>query len=238
MNNNKMLIKTENLSVKKEGQFLLKDINLEIKQGQVLCIIGPNGGGKSTLIKTILGQIGYTGKIKFNFDKNKSIGYVPQALEFDKMSPISVLDLFNASLSKRPAFLKNNKYRQKIDRVLKITDAQRLIDRRLGALSGGELQRVLLALSLEPMPKLLMLDEPVSGVDSAGLERFYELVEHIRTEHELAVIIVSHDFEFVRKYSTDVALINQELKCIGDYKTVFSSDIFLKEFGFEHLIDR
>lgn len=169
--------KIENFGVKAGRLVIFEDVNIHVHCGQLTAIIGPNGAGKSTLLKAILGEIPHTGKLKYTDAKGKHtgnpvIGYVPQYLKFDVSAPITVQDLFAACLSQRPVWLLPVKNRQEIIRCLSRVRAAELIDRRLGALSGGELQRVLVALALNPMPDLLLLDEPVSGVDQNGLEIF------------------------------------------------------------------
>jgi zinc transport system ATP-binding protein len=161
---------------------VLSDINLHIHCGRLTVIIGPNGAGKSTFLRAILGEIPHTGKIVNDLTHTKgilepSIGYVPQKLDFDPTSPVNVLDLFCASLSGRPLWLGPSKpiIRQAHDSLERV-EAEHLIRSRLGTLSGGQLQRVLLALALTPIPDLLLLDEPVSGVDPSGIELFYRMV--------------------------------------------------------------
>ena len=170
-------LRISNLSVKIGGDKILKDVNFHIHCGQMVAFIGPNGAGKSTLIKAILGQREYEGVIAFSAPgmrhrKPPRIGYVPQSPSFDPGDPVSVADLFACCQSKRPAFLGLNKaMREKVLECLERVHGEDLIDKRVGTLSGGELQRVLLALALEPMPNILILDEPLSGVDV--IENFY-----------------------------------------------------------------
>ena len=229
--------KIENLSVTLGNNKILKDVNLHMHCGELTSIIGPNGAGKSTLLKALLGEIPHKGSLNFlgsNDTKFHSpiIGYVPQHLDFDSSSPISVLDLFIACKSNTPVFFKSKKrIRESVLESLTKVKAPYLIDRRLGALSGGELQRVLLALALDPIPNILLLDEPVSGVDQNGLELFYQLLLDIKKSYDLSIILVSHDLNLVSKYSDRVVLINKTVICSGTPTLVFSNPETKKIFG-------
>ena len=146
-------LKIEHLSVRIGGEAILDDINLHMHCGQMVALIGPNGAGKSTLIRAILGQRDYEGKITFHEASGKQtklhIGYVPQSPAFDRGDPVSVMDLFTCCIFRRPAFLRPTKaMREKVLACLENVHGEALIDKRIGALSGGELQRVLLALAL------------------------------------------------------------------------------------------
>ena len=229
--------KIENLSVTLGNNKILKDVNLHMHCGELTSIIGPNGAGKSTLLKALLGEVPHKGTLNF-LGKNDTkyhapiIGYVPQHLAFDSTSPISVLDLFIACKSKTPVFFSSKKkMRQEVIEALTKVKAPYLVDRRLGALSGGELQRVLLALALDPIPNILLLDEPVSGVDQNGLDLFYELLLDIKKNYDLSIILVSHDLSLVSKYSDRVVLINKTIICSGTPALVFSNPETKKIFG-------
>ena len=158
-------------------------------------------------------------------------GYVPQQLEFDRSSPVTVTDFMAASLSRRPVFLGvSKKTREKGDDGAG-ENAQREARRAwLGALSGGELQRVLLALALTPQPDLLILDEPVSGVDQNGLESFYQTVDELKRTNHMAILLVSHDLDVVRRYADRVALMQGTIVRQGDPETVFDSEEFAQVF--------
>ena len=163
-------LRIQDLEVKIGNQQILNGINLHVHCGELVALIGPNGAGKSTLIKAILGQSDYAGVISFSVpgqrNRKAKIGYVPQSPTFDPGDPMSVADLFACCMSKRPAFLGISKsMRKKIEDCLSRVHGESLIDKTVGTLSGGELQRVLLALALEPLPNILILDEPLSGVD-------------------------------------------------------------------------
>lgn len=229
--------KIENFSVTLGSNEILKDVNLHIHCGELTSIIGPNGAGKSTLLKALLGEVNHEGNLSFMGENNNKynqpiIGYVPQYLTFDKSTPISVLDLFVCCKSKIPSWFKpQKKIREEVLENLKKVKIPHLIDRRLGALSGGELQRVLLALALDPMPNILLLDEPVSGVDQNGLELFYEILMDIKKNYDLSIILVSHDLDLVYKYSDRVALVNGTIVCSGTPKQVFNNAATKKIFG-------
>jgi len=227
-------LKIENLGVSIGGEEILKDINLHMHCGEMTAIIGPNGAGKSTLIKAILGQISHEGTISFERkgdDQRLRFGYVPQATEALKGEPMSVSDLFVSATSRWPIFLKPySTLKRRIEAALERVNGKHLINKRIGELSGGELQRVMLAFALNPVPDLLILDEPISGVDQVGMDIFYKLVADLRKEHHIAVILVSHDFALVEKYATKVVLIDKTIKSIGTADEVFSSDAFSDVF--------
>jgi zinc transport system ATP-binding protein len=235
--------KIENFSVKAGKTEILRDVNLHLHCGELTALIGPNGAGKSTLLKAILGEIRHEGTIAFAGanevnTRRPVIGYVPQKLEFDTAAPISVRNLFVSCMSNKPAWHRPSKH---LDRqilgCLGRVQAEGLIDRRLGALSGGELQRVLLALALEPMPQLLLLDEPVSGVDRKGLEVFYDIVSNIRRQYDLTIILVSHDLDIVRKHADRVVLLNKTVILNGKPEDVYS-DIRLRDtFGLSNFFE-
>ena len=236
--NNFCCTKIENFSVTLGNNQILKDVNLHIHCGELTSIIGPNGAGKSTLLKALLGEIKHKGNLNFIGQNNNKfiepiIGYVPQYLTFDKNSPISVLDLFVCCKTSIPAWLKpKKKIREEVLESLNRVRIPHLIDRRLGALSGGELQRVLLALALDPIPNILLLDEPVSGVDQNGLELFYEILMDIKNKYDLSIILVSHDLDLVYKYSDRVALVNGTIVCSGTPNQVFNNPATKRIFGF------
>ena len=169
-------LRVQNLHVQIGEDRILENVNLHVHCGEMMALIGPNGAGKSTLLKAILGHQDHDGVIAFSApgERNRKmrIGYVPQSPAFDPGDPLSVADLFACCMSRRPAFLGLSKaMREKVLECLDRVHATDLIDKRVGTLSGGELQRVLLALALEPLPNILILDEPLSGVDVGACNR-------------------------------------------------------------------
>lgn len=229
--------KIEDFSVKIGRLTIFDHVNIHIHCGQLTALIGPNGAGKSTLLKAILGEVPHTGKLHYVDAKGKHtghpvIGYVPQYLRFDVSSPTSVMDIFMACLTRRPVWLCSaESLRPRVLKSLERVRAAHLIDRRLGALSGGELQRVLLALALDPMPDLLLLDEPVSGVDQNGLELFYEIVADLREKEDMAIILISHDLNMVAKHADQVVLMNKGVVMSGTPEEVFADRRTKKIFG-------
>ena len=228
-------LKIENLSVRFSDDPVLEDINLHMHCGQIVALIGPNGAGKSTLIKAILGQREYTGRIVFTPaggpEAPLRIGYVPQSPAFDAGDPISVQDLFACCLSRRPAFLPVTKvFRQRVTDCLSRVHGESLIDKRIGDLSGGELQRVLLALALEPLPNILILDEPLSGVDVEGMETLMDMLDEIRRTYDLSILMTTHDFAMLPKYADQVVLIDHAVVSKGKPAEVLNSEAFRRTF--------
>jgi zinc transport system ATP-binding protein len=228
--------KIENFTVKAGKLTIFEDVNIHVHCGQLTAIIGPNGAGKSTLLKAIIGEVSHTGRLNYVDAKGKHtgkpvIGYVPQFLQMDVSAPVTVLDLFSACLTNRPVWLLPANKRQLVLESLKRVRAADLIDRRLGALSGGELQRVLLALALNPMPDILLLDEPVSGVDQNGLEIFYDILEDLQNSEDMAIILISHDLNMVARHADQVVLMDKGIICSGTPQEVFADKRTKKIFG-------
>ena len=231
-------LRVQNVSVSIGRDSVLRDVNLHVHCGQMVALIGPNGAGKSTLLKALLGQREYEGVIVFSVPGQRKvrarIGYVPQSPTFDPGDPISVSDLFACCLSKRPAFLGLGKdMREQVLECLERVHGEELIDKRVGTLSGGELQRVLLALALEPMPNILILDEPLSGVDIEGMTSLMDMLDEIRKTYDLSILMTTHDFSMLPKYADQVVLIDHEVKAIGTPEDVLRSDEFRQAFHME-----
>lgn len=229
--------KIEKFGVARGRTEILQDVNIHVHCGELTALIGPNGGGKSTLLKAIVGEIPHNGELKFTNPEGRRydrplIGYVPQRLEFDTGSPIGVLDLFLASQTGMPVWLsRSKKLRLHTLDCLDKVQARHLIDRRLGDLSGGELQRVLLALALDPIPDLLLLDEPVSGIDRQGMQLFYNLVSDIRRDYDLSIILVSHDLAAVSHYADRIVFLNKTVQCSGTPEEVIGNKEISQVYG-------
>ena len=231
-----MLLEVKDIQVYYGAIHAIKGVSFEVNEGEIVTLIGANGAGKTTLIRALLGQVEYKGVIRHLTTDGRPAadvrtGYVPQQLEFDRSSPVTVTDFMAASLSRRPVFLGvSKKTREKVMGALARTHCEKLCRRPLGALSGGELQRVLLALALTPQPDLLILDEPVSGVDQNGLESFYQTVDELKRTNHMAILLVSHDLDVVRRYADRVVLMQGTVVRQGDPENVFDSDEFAQVF--------
>lgn len=230
-------IKVNHLGVTIGGQEILKDVNLHIHCGSLNAVIGRNGAGKSTLIRAILGDIPHTGKIEFKDSENGriqnlKIGYVPQSLNIEKQTPVSVYDMIAAYQSNVPVFaLKSRKQKERILEHLRVFEADYLLDKQICNLSGGELQRVMLSMAIMDEPNLLLLDEPVSGIDQNGMELFYKTIYNLKENYDLAVILISHDLEYVKRYADKVVLLDETILKQGSVKEVFQSLEFAEVFN-------
>ena len=227
--------KIDKLSVEIGNVKILDNISLHLHCNEITMLVGKNGAGKSTLVKSILGEREYTGSITFSsshLDSNKlTIGYVPQKLEIEA-SPMSVYDLLCSSLKNGRAvfFKKSSKQYNEIKEHLKEFGVEDLIDERVCDLSGGQLQRVLIAMATMPYPELLIMDEPVSGIDAKGKKEFYKLIKKIKNDHDISILIVSHDFEYIKDYADKVVLLNKKILKVGTPYEVLSSEEFINEF--------
>lgn len=228
-------LRIQGLSVKIGSDSILENVDLHVHCGEMVALIGPNGAGKSTLLKAILGQREHGGVISFSVpgqrNRKAKIGYVPQSPTFDPGDPVTVADLFCCCMSKRPALLGLRRtMRQKVLECLARVHGEDLIDHRVGTLSGGELQRVLLALALEPVPNILILDEPLSGVDVEGMEMLMDMLDEIRQAYDLSILMTTHDFSLLPQYADQVVLINHGLICQGTPLEVLGSEEFRNVF--------
>lgn len=230
-------IELEHVAVEIDHTELVQDVNLHIHCGELTALIGSNGAGKTTLLRALLGEVPHRGVVRHVRHDGSAMrtvrtGYVPQQMVFDRSAPVTVLDFLSAATGKQPVWWRIPRARREAAlTALRVTHCERLADRRLGALSGGELQRVLLALALTPNPDLLILDEPVSGVDRNGLDQFYQTVLELRQIHHLAILLVSHDFDVVRRYADRVVLLRRGVLAEGVPEAVFASPAFAREFG-------
>ena len=228
-------LKVAHLGVSMGDQVILEDVNFHLHCGEITALIGPNGAGKSTLFRTILGQLPHSGEIDFQRAGGKHtrplIGYVPQSPSFDRGDPVSVLDLFIASIADWPVFLPTpKKLRERVLRCLSRVHAEPLVDKRIGSLSGGELQRVLLAMALEPVPHILILDEPLSGVDIEGERHLLDMLDEARQQYDLSILLSTHDFATLEEYADKVILLQSSVLKSGPPREVLSSHEFRDVF--------
>lgn len=204
----------------RSGQKILDNISLELFEHEIVSLIGLNGSGKTSLLRLIIGMYKpEQGAVELF---TKKIGYVPQRLDFDRSMPLSVADLLS---------IYSNQSLKLINKTLKDVQAEHLAENKIGILSGGELQRVLIANALLQKPELLLLDEATSGIDLAGEKSFYELIEEIYLKYGMAIVIVSHDIHTVFSKSSRVYCLDGKICCHGSPEDISKHPEFTKLFG-------
>ncbi len=226
------IVEIEHLTVKYPDVKALDDVSFTVKEGDFLGIIGPNGAGKSTLFASMLGlNTKYDGSIKFfgqdirkSKDYLKEIGYVPQKPIFEKNFPATVNDIVRMSLRKEA----NEK---KIDEILQQLWIHELSNRRIGELSGGQQQRVFIAKALVNNPKILILDEPVTGIDQQSIDLFYSILKELNSKQKITIIWSSHDLDAVNQLANHVACLNRTLFFHGESDEFFENDELVKQYS-------
>lgn len=209
-----------NLNVQIEDIDILKNVSFRVKKGEFTGIIGPNGAGKTTLVKALLGFIPYSGEIILK----GTVGYVPQLSSFNREFPMSVYDFVKLPIRHE------KDWKKKVEHLLEKVGLKGYGNRLVGKLSGGEYQRVSLARALISEPNILILDEPESGVDEMGKARFYELINEIRMEKNITILMVSHDIGMIFEKCTSVMCLNKTLHCHGPTSEIDPSQL-KKIFG-------
>ena len=228
------LVSLNDVTVRLGGVEILSHITATIEAGKLTALIGPNGSGKTTLLKAILGLVPYSGAVTLNGER-QSVGYVPQRLELDRTLPVTVGSFVAALLGGQPlVFGAGTAGKRRVAQVLTRCNAAELATKPLGALSGGEMQRVLLAVALEPAPKLLLLDEPASGMDITAESLLYETVRKLVRESGVGVVMVSHDLSVVSDITDHVLCINRALVCEGGPHDIMTDATIARVFGHGH----
>jgi zinc transport system ATP-binding protein len=232
-------IEAQDVQVSFDGQPVLRGVNLHVPRGEVVALIGPNGSGKTTLLRCLLGlQKMSAGKICLlgEDDLNKAlmrVGYVPQRLALERSFILSVREFLSLRLAQtRHWFWRSHK---SIDPALESAVGEMnvgpLLDRPVAHLSGGQLQRVLIAFSLLSRPELLLLDEPTAGVDMPGEQTFYEMIAEVQKRHHLTVLLVSHDLSMVYRYASWVYALNGVICCEGPPEDVMNAESLKQAYG-------
>ena len=206
------------------GLRILSGVSLDFTPGSIHCVVGPNGGGKTTLVRAVLGQMPFEGRITLDASGPCVIGYVPQSLDIDRSMPLTVLDVLAVMNQRRPAFLgRSRSTRQAEDAALAKVEMTRRADRLFGVLSGGERQRVLFAQALIPPPDLLVMDEPTASMDADG-ERLVERATRELAAGGTTVLWVNHDWAQVRRIADTVTIVNRGLAVRGS-----ADDLMVRE---------
>ena len=226
------VVEIKNLTVKYPDVKALDNINFQVKEGDFLGIIGPNGAGKSTLFAAMLGlHTAYEGTIKFfgkdirkSKDYLKQIGYVPQKPVFERNFPVTVKEVVRMGLQK-------DTDADRIDEILQQLWIHELENKRIGELSGGQQQRVFIAKALVHKPTLMILDEPVTGIDQQSIELFYSILRELNSKQKITIIWSSHDLDAVNQLANHVACLNRTLFFHGESEDFFSNDDLVKQYS-------
>ena len=217
---NNILVKLNGVGLKQNEKWLVKGVSLKVEKGKIVTLIGPNGSGKSTTAKIALGIYkNIEGQVE-KFTNN--IGYVPQKISIDWTLPLRVKDFM---------LLTDNLKDDVLDEALTLTGVKHLKDKNLGNLSGGEFQRVLLARAISKKPELLVLDEPVQGVDFTGEIALYELIKKISEKLNCGILLISHDLHTVMTATDHVVCLNGHVCCSGSPKDVARNNEYKALFG-------
>ena len=215
-----ILVKLNNVGIQQNEKWLVKGVSLEVEKGKIVTLIGPNGSGKSTTAKIALGIYK---NIEGNVEKfTNNVGYVPQKISIDWTLPLRVKDFM---------VLTDNIKDELIDEALTLTGVIHLKEKNLGNLSGGEFQRVLLARAISKKPELLVLDEPVQGVDFTGEIALYELIKKISEKLNCGILLISHDLHTVMSATDHVVCLNGHVCCSGSPKDVARNNEYKALFG-------
>ena len=217
------LVKLDNVGVFKNNKWLVQGVSFEISKGQILTLIGPNGSGKTTTAKVVLGiHKNIEGQAQVTA---KNISYVPQKITIDWTLPVRVKDFM---------IITQNLREEDIEKALKLTESNHLINKSLRDLSGGEFQRVLLARAISRKPDLLVLDEPVQGVDFTGEIALYQLIKKISSTLQCGILLISHDLHVVMSATDYVVCLNGHVCCSGTPKNIVKNKKYQELFG-EHV---
>lgn len=224
---NRPLVDVKNISVSYGKQQIIKSLSFQVEKGDYVGIVGSNGSGKTTLIKVLLGLIAPTeGAVDFLYDSQTSIGYLPQrTLVNDSFFPAQVGEIVATGLmgSKEGRSMKRSERSERVRETLKMLNMDEFLKRKIGTLSIGQQQRVLLARALVSRPDLLILDEPTSALDPKIREEFYEMLHHLHLAHQVTILQVSHDVTSMDRYMNKLLLMSFEEAIYGDYQTLKES---------------
>lgn len=222
------MLKVEDLSVTLDGNTVLENLSFAVGVGDVLAIIGPNGAGKSVLLRALLGMLSYQGAVHWREDAK--VGYVPQRFNIDKTTPLTVREFF--LLHKRRFLFAGSEADQEIAEALaKVGVPLSVAGQKIGTLSGGELQRVLIAWALFDNPNVLLFDEPTAGVDAGGEETIYSLLHSLQDQTGITIVLVSHELNVVFRYATSVVCLNKKIVCSGAPEEALTSEKLRALYG-------
>jgi len=220
------VLEVRDLCISRDRRALVSNVSLDVAPGMIHLLVGPNGAGKSTLLAAVLGLTDFTGRVRFHWRASGRIGYVPQFFTVDRTLPLTVAEFLALARQRRPiCFGIARKARTCLEGLLERVGLVGFAARPLGALSGGELQRVLLANALDPIPELLLLDEPESGLDESAARQFEDILLGLRKASGTSILMVSHDLAHVRRVADRVTLLDREVLRCGPPAEILADDL-------------
>ncbi len=234
------LVTVRNLWVRLGDRPILKGLNCDVLRHEITALVGLNGAGKSTLLRALVKEVDCTGEIRFHCGHDHTrpspehVGYVPQKLRVEANLPLTVYDLFGLALQRRPLFLGVGKRVRLLmkDLLQRVRANPNLLDTPVEKISGGELQRVLLALALEPNPELLLLDEPAAGIDFKDQQPFYDLLSELNAKTGVTILLVSHDLSVVSRLAHQILCLEDgQIRCQGPPQDILTGDVLARTFG-------
>lgn len=210
------LLEITAVTLRRDARVVLDAVDLTVAAGEVCAVIGPNGAGKSSLLSALIGQLPFEGRVAMHFQGEGRIGLVPQSVGVDRTLPVTVAELLATSRQAWPVCLGVQRaVRARVDELLERVGLAGFAARRLGALSGGELRRVLLANAIDPEPELLLLDEPATGLDQDSSRRLETIVREIAGRSRTAVVMVSHELGQVKRLASTVVWLDRRVRARG-----------------------
>ncbi len=219
--NGDTILKVDNLRVEIDKKKVIENLSFEVKEKETLVILGPNGAGKTVLLRTLLGLVPYRGDIKWR--SGIKIGYVPQRLPLIKDIPLSIEEFFNLKKTSTKEIL------ELLDSVgIKVPN---VLKRGIGDFSSGQFQRILVAWGLVSNPRVLLFDEPMAGIDIGGEETIYNLLEKLKKERDLTILLVTHDLSIVYREATNVLCLNKKMLCYGLPREILTPQNLSQLFG-------
>jgi len=218
------LVRVENLSVTLDHHPILRQVNFEVNEGEAVAIIGPNGSGKTVLVKSMLGILPYSGTIAWRDGVTR--GYVPQKIDADRSVPLNVRNLLQskaAVIRRGPDDIR--------DTIARVGLTDEILSTQIGHLSGGQFQRALIAFALIGSPDIIFFDEPTASMDEPGEEQMYALIHRLHQDLHISPVVVSHDLSFVYRYASRVLCLNRAAICFGPPRGVLTADVLAQLYG-------
>lgn len=233
------LVIAKNINVNFGHLEVLKDVSFDVEENDFLAIVGPNGSGKTTLMKALLGLINITSGefILSNTLSKQDIGYLPQSSFLqDKHFPATVKEIIATGLPSQSIFRRSKKQEKAIHQISELLDIEHLLSKKIGYLSGGQHQRVLMARALVKKPRLLVLDEPTSALDPKIREEFYTLIKQLHSHERVSIILISHDMQSVNEYAKNILYLDQKVIYFGSTSDVCNSEALIQQLGAQAVV--